>query len=167
MQPGLDLSEEWYSWIVGIGSIGEFIGAVLIGVLMKRFYTKHLMLVILFNSAIGGLLYGIGKYGWMLLMGKPKFVCGILQSELLPNVCITLTCIGRLLIGIFQGGQMTILRAYLGETCNTVIAMLPPEKQKKSTIKQTTFFLAFAIATISLALGPGRSGSLSILLVSL
>ena len=52
---------------------------------------------------------------------------------------------------------MTILRAYLGETSNTVIAMLPPEKQKKSTIKYTNFFLAFTLSTLCNAIGPGMS----------
>ena len=50
---------------------------------------------------------------------------------------------------------MTILRAYLGETSNTVIAMLPPEKQKKSTIKYTNFFLTFTMTAVCDAVGPG------------
>ena len=51
---------------------------------------------------------------------------------------------------------MTIMRAYLGETSNTVIAMLPPEKQKKSTIKYTNFFVTFTMSTLFAALGPGK-----------
>ena len=66
----------------------------------------------------------------------------------------------RLCVGLFQGGQLTILRVYLGETSNTVIAMLPPEKQKKSTIKYTNFFLAFAMSTLCDAMGPGTCTSI-------
>ncbi len=51
---------------------------------------------------------------------------------------------------------MTILRAYLGETSVTVIAMLPPEKQKKSTLKYTNYFLAFSMGMLCLSLGPGE-----------
>ena len=65
------------------------------------------------------------------------------------------TYIGRAFIGIFQGGQNTFLRAYLGETSNAVIAKLPPEKQKTSTIKYTNFFFTFAVGTICISVGPG------------
>jgi len=40
------------------------------GVLLRFFLTKHLMLVNLIVAAIGGLFYGIGKFGWMLLIGE-------------------------------------------------------------------------------------------------
>ncbi len=59
-------------------------------------------------------------------------------------------------MGIYQGGQMTIFRTYLGETSTTVTAMLPAEKQAKSTIKYTNFFLAFGVITMSIAVGPGK-----------
>ena len=62
---------------------------------------------------------------------------------------------GRLLVGVYQGGQMTILRTYLGETSTSVTAMLPPEKRKNSTIKYTNFFFAFSVATVCVAIGPG------------
>ena len=70
IQPGLGLSESWYSWIISLSSLGEFTGAITYGVLLRFFLTKHLMLVNLSVAAIGGLFYGIGKFGWMLLIGK-------------------------------------------------------------------------------------------------
>jgi len=70
IQPGLGLSETWYSWVIGLSSLGEFTGAITYGVLLHFFLTKHLMLVNLSVAAIGGLFYGIGKFGWMLLIGK-------------------------------------------------------------------------------------------------
>ena len=73
---------------------------------------------------------------------------------------------GRFCVGLFQGGQMTILRAYIGETSNTVIAMLPPEKQKKSTIKYTNFFLVFTMSTLCNAIGPGKPISKAVKLIS-
>ena len=70
IQPGLGLSETWYTWVVSIGSVGELLGAVLMGILSRRLYVKHLLLTALFSSFTGGLFFGIGKYGWMLLIGK-------------------------------------------------------------------------------------------------
>ena len=69
MQPGLGLSETWYSWIVSIISVGELAGAVATSVLLQRIYTKLLMLGNLSLCVFGGLLYGVGEYGWMLLIG--------------------------------------------------------------------------------------------------
>ena len=75
IQPGLGLSETWYSWIVSIQSTGELVGAVLIGLLMRWLYAKHLMLANLAVSASGGLVFGIGRYGWMLLIGEALKIC--------------------------------------------------------------------------------------------
>ena len=69
MQPGLGLSETWYSWIVSILSVGELAGAVATYILLRRIYTKYLMLANLCLCACGGLLYGVGVFGWMLLLG--------------------------------------------------------------------------------------------------
>lgn len=70
IQPGLGLSETWYTWIISIGSIGELIGAVTFGMLSRRVYIKWLILMSLFIAFSGGVLFGIGKYGWMLLIGE-------------------------------------------------------------------------------------------------
>ena len=70
LQPGLGLSETWYSWIVSIISVGELAGAVATSVLMRKVFIKFLMLANLSLCAFGGLLYGVGEYGWMLLIGK-------------------------------------------------------------------------------------------------
>lgn len=69
IQPGLGLSETWYSWIVSVQSIGELAGAIVVGILLRWLYTKHLILSALALSACGGLLFGVGKYSWMLLIG--------------------------------------------------------------------------------------------------
>ena len=53
--------------------------------------------------------------------------------------------------------QQAALRTYVGETTNTVMAMLPLEKQKTSKIKQNWFLLTFSVGTISVALGPGKN----------
>ncbi len=68
-QPGLGLSETWYSWVVSMSSFGEFVGAIVSSVLLRWFYTKHVMLVNLCIIAVGGIIYGIGKSGWMLILG--------------------------------------------------------------------------------------------------
>ncbi len=78
VQPGLGLSETWYSWIVSVASIGELLGAVTVGVLARSFYTKHLVLALLAMAFSGGIIYGIGKFGWMLLIGT----CGVNTSHL-------------------------------------------------------------------------------------
>ena len=70
IQPGLGLSELWYSWIISISSIGELLGAIVCGLLTHRIYTKHLILVSLFLCCVGGIMYGVGRYGWMLLVGE-------------------------------------------------------------------------------------------------
>ena len=79
VQPGLGLSETWYSWIVSIISVGELVGAVATSILLQKVFTKFLMLVNLLLCGLGGLLYGLGQYGWMLLIGKRKvsrYTCG-------------------------------------------------------------------------------------------
>jgi len=89
IQPGLGLSESWYSWIISLSSLGEFTGAITYGVLLRFFLTKHLMLVNLSVAAIGGLFYGIGKFGWMLLIGKQAKIsvhtCRLLMLGNGPN----------------------------------------------------------------------------------
>ena len=69
VQPGLGLSETWYSWIVSIQSVGELAGAIVISLLLRWCYTKYLMLSSLALCGGGGVLYGVGKYGWMLFIG--------------------------------------------------------------------------------------------------
>ena len=70
VRPGLGLSEIWYASIVGVLSLGQFVGAVLVGVLSRYIYTKYLMVCSLGLTAIGGIFYGIGSYGWMILIGQ-------------------------------------------------------------------------------------------------
>ena len=70
VQPGLGLSETWYSWIVGVASVGEITAAITIAILLRcSVYAKHLLLIGLAVGATGGIFYGIGKNGWMLLIG--------------------------------------------------------------------------------------------------
>ena len=63
--------------------------------------------------------------------------------------------LGRFCIGVYQGSQMTILRAYIGETTNHATAKLSPEKQKKSALKYTVFFITFLVGTVCNSFGPG------------
>ena len=53
-----------------MSSFGEFIGAVILGILIRWFYAKHLMLAHLCVCVVGGVFYGVGKFGWMLLIGQ-------------------------------------------------------------------------------------------------
>ena len=50
---------------------------------------------------------------------------------------------------------MAVLRTYIGETSEAVIASMPPEKREKSTLKYTTFLLTFSVCTVSVIAGPG------------
>lgn len=52
-------------------SVGEFLGAIIFGTLSRRVYIKYLLLVALFLAFGGGILFGVGLNGWMLLFGKP------------------------------------------------------------------------------------------------
>ena len=54
---------------MSIASVGEVVGAVAVGIVSRRFCTKYIMLVLLMICAAGGLVFGIGKFGWMLLIG--------------------------------------------------------------------------------------------------
>lgn len=78
--------------------------------------------------------------------------------------CATLTANpGRFLIGYYQGSQQANWRSYIGETSAKAIKKLPIEKQEKSTIKYTNFFLAFAVGSFFLAFGPGERKSLGLI----
>ena len=70
LAPGLGLSETWYSCIVSSSSLGELLGALVPAFLTPHFYVKHLMLAELALCLLGGVLFGIGKSGWMLLIGE-------------------------------------------------------------------------------------------------
>ena len=70
IQPGLGLSEVWYTVIVSVQSLGELTGAVIMGTLSRWVYTKVITLISLAICFTGALLYGIGKAGWMLLVGE-------------------------------------------------------------------------------------------------
>ena len=59
-------------------------------------------------------------------------------------------------MGLFVGGQITMLRVYLAESSIRLIAMLPPEKQKTSTIKYTAYFIYFTSGIFCVMLGPGN-----------
>jgi MFS family permease len=130
LQPGLGLSETWYSWIVSILSVGELAGAVAVSFILRRIFTKYVMLANLSLCAFGGLLYGVGEYGWMLLTG-------------------------RFLIGFYLGGMTVLIRTYIGETSSAVISAMPPEKRGKSTLKYTAFFVTFSACGLSVLSGPG------------
>ena len=67
-----------------------------------------------------------------------------------------LVFVGRFLIGMFMGATTTVLRAYIGETSSTVIASMPPEKRRKSTLKYTAFFITFSVCAFSVMMGPGK-----------
>ena len=54
---------------MSILSVGELVGAVAISLLLRWIYTKYLMLSSLALCGSGGLLFCVGKYGWMLLIG--------------------------------------------------------------------------------------------------
>jgi MFS family permease len=130
VQPGLGLNETWYSWIVSILSIGEFSGAVVTSLLLRRIFTKYVMLANLSLCAFGGLLYGVGENSWMLLTG-------------------------RFLIGFYMGADTVTFRTYVGETSSTIIAAMPLEKREKSTLKYTAFFVGFTVCCLSSLSGPG------------
>lgn len=63
--------------------------------------------------------------------------------------------VGRMLIGWYGGAQLALWRVYVGETSEKATKMLPKERQEKSMIKYTNFFLAFTVGTVNIALGPG------------
>lgn len=63
---------------------------------------------------------------------------------------------GRFMIGVGLGGQQVFFRLYFGETSLRVTQLLPADKQKKSTLKYTLFFMAFTIGTTFFAIGPGN-----------
>ena len=53
-----------------MASVGGFTGAIMMGFLLRHLRTKHLMLTCLSACIVGGMLYSIGKFGWMLLLGQ-------------------------------------------------------------------------------------------------
>lgn len=63
------------------------------------------------------------------------------------------------MIGFYQGAQMTLLRAYIGETSATVISTMSPEKRRKSTLKYTNYIITFSVCSLSVLAGPGERGT--------
>lgn len=92
-------------------------------------------------------MYGVGRYGWMLLVGE------LVISRL--GVLLYLP-LARLLVGLFQGSLNVVFRSYIGETSEIMISMLPEDKRAKSTIKYSGFFIVFITGTISMVLLSGN-----------
>ena len=68
IEPGLGLSETWYTLIVCMGSVGEFLGAVLYGISSRHVYVKVALIVELTIEFAGGVFYAVASNGWMLLV---------------------------------------------------------------------------------------------------
>ena len=72
VQPGLGLSEVWYSWIVSVASVGLLIGSITLGFLVRWFYAKYLFVGNLLVCIAGGVLYAAARNGWMLLASESQ-----------------------------------------------------------------------------------------------
>ena len=84
-----------------------------------------------------------------------------MQDSIYAYMCVVVVCLsaaGRFMIGFFQGAQMTLMRAYIGETSAAVISTMSPEKRHKSTLKYTNFFITFTVCSLSVMVGPGKRG---------
>ena len=70
------MNEVWYSFIVSIASIGQLVGALIVGFItrMRLIKFKYIMLTSFVICFIGGILYLFTINGWMLLIGKCQLV---------------------------------------------------------------------------------------------
>lgn len=69
-EPGLNLTEDWYSAVISAGNIGGFIGAITYGLLSKYIHVRLGLIFELVMELAGGLLYALTSNGWCLTACK-------------------------------------------------------------------------------------------------
>ena len=122
-EPGLGLSEGFYSWVISVKNIGGFLGGTA-GVIFTTFlpYWFSFMISVACHT-LGFLLYAVVTQGWMLI-------------------------VGRLLVGIFTGLHRSLTFAYFAVTYEYYLREYKESKQY-CRVKD----LLFALYTVSKSLG--------------
>ena len=115
-------------WCVSVYSMGELFGALILGPMHNTFGTKFTLLLSVALGVAGSFLYGTAGFvpniSWIDNKIGPYFVL-----------------IGRLLQGIWTGGEQAVETAYIGENVN--------EKDRTKLLSTLSTF-----ATMGFVLGP-------------
>ena len=127
MEPGLGLSESFYSWSITAINIGKLVGALLSGFLVKILPFWPVTFGALFLHTTGYLLYALATEGWMMI-------------------------IARLMTGAFLGAEFTLAPAYFGKTYDKYLTALKDLGEKENSRFKAKDTLN-AVHAISLAIG--------------
>lgn len=133
-EAGLGETESLYAWSISINNIGGFLGAILGGVVSHTIPYWYAFFISLLFHIVGFLLYGLAKYGWMIILA-------------------------RLFTGVFTGLQRALAFAYFGVSYQHYIETLKTAGKKESDrlcrIKDVLFTLFTVSSSIGLLLGAG------------
>ena len=135
IEPGLGLSEFFYSWSITAISIGQFTGALLAGVLVKVLSYWPVTFGALLAHTIGYLLYAFATEGWMMMFA-------------------------RLLSGAYVGAEFTLAPAYFSESHDeylTALKELGEKEAKKFKAKDILNAAHSIVMAIGTALGTGKA----------
>ena len=127
IEPGLGLSEMFYSWSITAISIGQFVGALLAGFFVKVLPYWPVTFGALLLHTTGYLLYALATEGWMIILA-------------------------RLLSGAFIGAEFTLAPAYFSESYDEYLTALK-ELGEKETRKFKAKDILNAAHAISMAIG--------------
>lgn len=135
IEAGLGMSEKFYHIAVSSFSMGEILGAVILGTLSSRIPFWYSAIGALLCHTVGFTLFAVAVSGWMIV-------------------------VARVLTGMFTALQVVTVFTYFGVSYQHYLDNLEPKERKKEEAKTTRvkdrLFAMYAVATnVGALFGPG------------
>ena len=135
IEAGLGMSEKFYHIAVSSFSMGEILGAVILGTLSSRIPFWYSAMGALLCHTVGFTLFAVAMSGWMIV-------------------------VARMLAGMFTALQVVTVFTYFGVSYQHYLDNLEPKERKKEETKTTRvkdqLFAMYAVATnVGALFGPG------------
>ena len=135
IEAGLGMSEKFYHIAVSSFSMGEVLGAVILGTLSSRIPFWYSAMGALLCHTVGFTLFAVAMSGWMIV-------------------------VARVLTGMFAGLQVVTVFTYFGVSYQHYLDNLEPMERKKEEVKTTRvkdqlFAFDAVAANVGALFGPG------------
>ena len=135
IEAGLAMSEKFYHIAVSSFSMGEILGALIVGTFSNRIPFWYSAMGGLLCHTVGFVLFAIAVSGWMIIAA-------------------------RVLIGMFVGLQVVTVFTYFGVSYQHYLDNLEPKERKKEEAKTTRvkdqlFAFEAVAANVGSLFGPG------------
>ena len=135
IEPELGLSERFYHIAVSSFFIGEFLGALIAGILSSKVPFWYSAMGALLFHTVGFVIYATAVNGWMII-------------------------VARILTGFFAGLQVVTILAYFGVSYQHYLDVIGTKERKKEEAKATRlkdqlFAFYMVTANAGILFGPG------------